>query len=262
MPSLKKSTSTTSKKKTSGSTQQSVQRSGKKVSQRSKDEDFIKVYNDLACEWKGQKFLRDEDMCQVGTLCMPGIGIPRYQMPQITSVLAKNITCQYGAMRHQPTLKNTVKSVLVSTLRPAQGEIQEKKVNGIVGAYKRFAAGESPTNPLEGGDLPVVSLDNVLLDGHHRWGAVAKLMQEGTLPSDYKLKVTKLPVPAYPALLIAASQPNTKFKSGLDVEVGIVHSNGEMFCRKNVNKASWGKFGVQEIIRPTTRAMAKQTCDI
>jgi hypothetical protein len=104
-----------------------------------------------------------EDLC-VGSnsICKGDLGIPRKYMPQFTT---KDDVKQFqkfvSKVYHIHTFNSTRKA---SQLRPSQSEISRKRVNQLIrdpnnSIFKKL------TVPL------VISKDNYVVDGHHRWAA-------------------------------------------------------------------------------------------
>ena len=113
------------------------------------------------------------DMCVSSKLCKGSKGIPRKLMPQIYNAkkFAKVIKRRFGV--------NTKKtSIRPRNLKPAQDEINGDAVADIIKEGKVF------TNPL------VVSEDNYIVDGHHRWAAARKTKPNKPIP----VMVIKAPI--------------------------------------------------------------------
>jgi hypothetical protein len=104
-----------------------------------------------------------EDLCVGSTsICKGDLGIPRKYMPQFTTAadvkrFQKFIKKSYDIDSFRSTRK-------AKQLRPSQGEISRKRVNQLI-SDPNDSIFRKLTVPL------VVSKDNFIVDGHHRWAA-------------------------------------------------------------------------------------------
>ena len=99
-----------------------------------------------------------EDLCQQGDgFCEGHLGFPRIVMPQTgdASIFARKLRSQFGI----PFSRQVVNA---QSLRPSQQEINKMKVAGILQAIR---------NKQMKDDSILVSRDNYIIDGHHRWAA-------------------------------------------------------------------------------------------
>lgn len=110
---------------------------------------------------------RHNDMCNFDNFCKGTKDIQRKLMPQIYNVnkFSRNIK-KYG-------LKTKKTTATVKNLIPSQNEINRKIVNKII---KKMKKSRSKENPL------VISKDNYIIDGHHRWAAHKKMNPKKKLP--------------------------------------------------------------------------------
>ena len=113
-----------------------------------------------------------EDLC-VGknNICKNDLGIPRKYMPQFeTAADIKSFTRfvkkVYKIKSHRTTRK-------AKELRPSQDEISRKRINGLI----KDNILKKVNNPI------IISGDNYIVDGHHRWAA-------------FRLKKPEKPIPA------------------------------------------------------------------
>lgn len=103
---------------------------------------------------------QEEDMC-VGkkSICKGDLGIPRKYMPQFnTSAEIREFT-QF--IKRAYNIKSCKKTKQALELRPSQGEISRVRIKKLI-EEKIF---EKVIIPL------IVSGDNYIVDGHHRWAA-------------------------------------------------------------------------------------------
>jgi len=99
-----------------------------------------------------------EDLCQQGDgFCEGHLGFPRIVMPQTgdASIFARKLRSQFG-------IPFTRQVVNAQSLRPSQQEINKMKVAGILQAIRDKQMKD---------DSILVSRDNYIIDGHHRWAA-------------------------------------------------------------------------------------------
>ena len=161
--------------------------------------DKIKVgQNELA---KGKR--EAGNWCASGK-CNDGLGIRRRDMPQTgerapgntrsnkpLNLYLKDLEMQFG-------IEAVKTKISMNDLKPAQGEINKAKVEGMAAAIKN--------GKTLGGDPPVVSNDGYVIDGHHRWAA----MQEAG-KGNQKINVIQLKAPAMNILAASAMQPQKNF---------------------------------------------------
>lgn len=121
---------------------------------------------------KQKKNSPQDDMC-VGprSICKDDLGIPRKYMPQFNTMA--EITRFTKFVRKVYKIKSCKAKRTVNEMKASQSEISRPRVQSII----KEGALEHVYNPL------VISGDNYVVDGHHRWAA-------------YKLKKpnVKLPV--------------------------------------------------------------------
>ena len=113
-----------------------------------------------------------EDLC-VGkdTICEGDLGIPRKYMPQF--VAAEDVTRFRKFIKQAYRIKSYKKNIKVDDLRPSQKEISRGRIKNLIedGIFDKLRV------PL------VVSKDNYIVDGHHRWAAYRLKMPEKALPA-------------------------------------------------------------------------------
>jgi hypothetical protein len=114
---------------------------------------------------------KSEDLC-VGSnsICKGDLGIPRKYMPQFDSPAEiRKFTRFVNRVYKIKSFKKTRKA---RQLKPSQGEINKKRIQGLI-----------DEGVLDKVNIPlVVSEDNYVVDGHHRWAA-------------YRLKKPNTPLP-------------------------------------------------------------------
>jgi hypothetical protein len=114
---------------------------------------------------------KEEDLCVgKGSICKGDLGIPRKLMPQFNSPeelqrFAKFVKKAYG-IRSNKTRRTA------RDLKPSQGEINRKRIKGLIA-----------DGVLEKLNIPlVVSGDNFVVDGHHRWAAFRLKKPDAKIP--------------------------------------------------------------------------------
>jgi hypothetical protein len=113
-----------------------------------------------------------ENMCVDSNICKGDLGIPRKLMPQFNSPRdIKNFTGfilkRYGIRSKRGTRK-------AGQLRPSQEEINRERVEDVQEDIR-----EKKLNP----NVPlIVSADNYVIDGHHRWAAYKAKYPRKRLP--------------------------------------------------------------------------------
>jgi hypothetical protein len=114
---------------------------------------------------------KSEDLC-VGSksICKGDLGIPRKYMPQFDSPAEiQNFTRFVKRVYRIKSFKGTRKA---RQLKPSQGEINKKRIQGLIN-----------DGVLEKVNVPlVVSGDNYVVDGHHRWAAYRLEKPSAALP--------------------------------------------------------------------------------
>jgi hypothetical protein len=112
-------------------------------------------------------------MCDTNNFCKGAKDIPRKLMPQIYDAkkFAKVVKRRFG-------VKTRRASKAPRNLKPSQNEINGEIVNKII------KTGKKHNNPL------VISEDNFIVDGHHRWAAAKKTKPNKPVP----VMVIKAPI--------------------------------------------------------------------
>ena len=138
-----------------------------------------------------------------GSFCKDGLGIPRILMPDL-----KNPDDFLQRIHRQFGIENKRETVKMNDLKPAQGEIRRTRVNN--------AAKEMNTNGVvkikqNNGSVKVaapiiISQDNFIVDGHHRWAAAHDKGLE-----DKDIPVIRILAPISEILLAAAVEPSNPF---------------------------------------------------
>jgi hypothetical protein len=113
--------------------------------------------------------------------------IPRNIMPQIEDL------AEFRAkLKEYHGVKSHKSRRLIGVLKPSQGEINEERVAPIVQALKNGTF--KSDNPI------VISADDFVIDGHHRWAAFRKVY-----PEKKRVDVVVLEAPASQILLWTAN---------------------------------------------------------
>ena len=135
------------------------------------------------------------DLCKVtiqGTnlFCVESKGIPRIEMPQMDEAQTKKFIEHLVAKGHKVSNEDQY----ASYLRATQNELNGSKVAGIA---KAMRSGEHEKGPeaaqVYKSPRIVVSDDDYVLDGHHRWAAkVGNDSIDGILTNDTKLEISRV----------------------------------------------------------------------
>ena len=130
---------------------------------------------------KTKKNNNPDNMCRKSSFCKGSQKIPRRLMPQIydTKKFSQKIFKRFHI--RSKTLK-----MPTGALKPSQNEINKKIVKKVIKSLSK--KGQKPI---------VVSKDNFVVDGHHRWAA------QKVLNPKKKIKVLKMNAPINDALGIA-----------------------------------------------------------
>jgi hypothetical protein len=116
---------------------------------------------------------RKEDLC-VGrkNICTGDLGIPRKYMPQFATKEELQKFLKFIRKAYHIDTKKTTRRA--NELRPSQGEISRIRIKKLI---------EEPFAILKKVKVPLlISKDNFIVDGHHRWAA-------------YRLKLPHKPLP-------------------------------------------------------------------
>jgi hypothetical protein len=114
---------------------------------------------------------KSEDLCVgSGSICKGDLGIPRKYMPQFDSPAEiKRFTRFVKRVYKIKSFKSTRRA---KQLKPSQGEINKKRIEGLI-----------DDGVLDKVNIPlVVSGDNYVVDGHHRWAAYRLKKPNASLP--------------------------------------------------------------------------------
>jgi len=119
------------------------------------------------------------DICKVTpSVCRGNLGIPRADMPQ----LEQNVVDSFLSDLQKEGVKVEKGRTPVGHLKATQREINAEKVEGMAKAHEEYLRngkkGWSPgKNPI------IISKDNYVLDGHHRWAAMLTIGPGETMPT-------------------------------------------------------------------------------
>jgi len=120
---------------------------------------------------KQEHHTKAEDLC-VGSqsICKGDLGISRKYMPQFNS--PKEIARFRTFVKRVYGIKSCRSTRKASQMRPSQGEINRKRITGLI-----------EDGVLVKVNIPlIVSGDNYVVDGHHRWAAYRLKKPEKKLP--------------------------------------------------------------------------------
>lgn len=120
---------------------------------------------------KQKKNSSGDDMC-IGrkSICKGDLGIPRKYMPQFESM--NDISSFRKFVKRVYNIKSSKGWRTARQIRPSQGEISRPRVDAMI---KKGVLG-NVYFPL------VISGDNFVVDGHHRWAAFKLKKPDGKLP--------------------------------------------------------------------------------
>lgn len=118
------------------------------------------------------------------------LGIPRAHMPQI----ADEHVPEFLTWLRRQRVGIEKETIMVSSLKPTQRELNQTKVNGMLRASDGVLG------------LPIlVASDNYILDGHHRWIALT------TRDPAYRLQVWRIGLPIRELLTKAKMFHHTEY---------------------------------------------------
>lgn len=104
------------------------------------------------------------DLCKITPpVCAKNLGLPRSKMPQFTSDSSRD---KFVSKMKKQGIRVTRGKAKVGQLKASQEQIRASKVLGMAEAY---LAGNFPRIK----NAIVISKDNYIVDGHHRWAALA-----------------------------------------------------------------------------------------
>ncbi len=128
-------------------------------------------------------------MCVDSDICKGDLGIPRRLMPQFTTPRDIKSFIGFAERKYKIGARRTRRRA--GQLRPSQEEINRERVEDVADEirYKKL----DPNVPL------IVSKDNYVIDGHHRWAAYKKDHPTKRLP------VLLVEAPARDVLSVAAT---------------------------------------------------------
>ncbi len=141
-----------------------------------------------------------------------GINIPRSQMPQIKSTDIPNFLTY---LRSQKVLV-TKELAQVSQLHPSQAEFNQEKVHYMM------------TNKQDLKKPVLVSSDNILMDGHHRWLALLNIDKRETIP------IYRIHVPFLGLLQLTKRYPKVSYKSVIQ-ETSLLDEQFEALLNEGVH---------------------------
>lgn len=108
-----------------------------------------------------------------------GMNIPRDQMPQIPDALRED----FIASLKTQGISTSQETVSPSSLYPTQNQIDATKVGGMLAAYDKGTLNVQPI---------LVSQDDRVLDGHHRWAALTAADVSTPAKGDIKMPIVRI----------------------------------------------------------------------
>jgi hypothetical protein len=149
----------------------------------------------------------EDDFCRADhkDICEAGLGVPRILMPSLDK--PKSFLNRIDNQFHINYVNETTK---MSNLIPAQGEIRQSRAEGAAKGMDRetglVEVGKNPDgSPMYASPI-IISQDNFIIDGHHRWAAAYMLgIQDRSIP------VIRIQAPITSILMIGALEPANPF---------------------------------------------------
>ena len=132
------------------------------------------------------------------------LGVAREEMPQISSGDVQD----FRSWLESQGVASKPDKVSVADLKPIQKELNMEKVDGMMQAKSQ--------EYLAFGKPAIISSDNYLVDGHHRWWAV-RMMEEGGM-----FGVIRVDMPIRELLELAREYPKVSYKGALDESESII----------------------------------------
>ena len=149
----------------------------------------------------------EDDFCRADhkEICEAGLGVPRILMPSLDdpSSFLNRIERQFHINYTEDTAK-------MSSLIPAQGEIRQSRAEGAAKGMDPetglVQVGKNPDGTPMYASPIIISQDNYIIDGHHRWAAAYKLgLQDKSIP------VIRIQAPITSVLMVGALEPTNPF---------------------------------------------------
>lgn len=116
--------------------------------------------------------LAAQNWCDETGLCQHNLGLSRDKMPQLE---ADQIPGFLGTLL-EDGIRVTTGVMPVGNLRATQGELNAEKVQGMVDSARKGEGAFLIETPV------IVSGENYILDGHHRWAALLTISERCLLP--------------------------------------------------------------------------------
>ena len=151
----------------------------------------------------------EDDFCRLNEKgqdkCEAGLGVPRILMPSLDDP-----SSFLNRIHRQFHINYTEETAKMSSLIPAQGEIRQSRAEGAAkGMDPETGLVEVGKNkngsPIYASPI-IISQDNYIIDGHHRWAAAYKLGLE-----DRSIPVIRIHAPITSILMAGALEPTNPF---------------------------------------------------
>lgn len=151
----------------------------------------------------------EDDFCRLNEKgqdkCDAGLGVPRILMPSLDDP-----SSFLNRIHRQFHINYTEETAKMSNLIPAQGEIRQSRAEGAAkGMDPETGLVEVGKNkngsPIYASPI-IISQDNYIIDGHHRWAAAYKLGLE-----DRSIPVIRIHAPITSILMAGALEPTNPF---------------------------------------------------
>ena len=126
------------------------------------------------------------------------------------------------------TSPNTKVAAVVRSLKPSQKEALLSAVHGNAIAFEKFLLGHGSSPTMEGSPI-VISSDDFIIDGHHRWAAVRYLQVQGLIPMEHTIEALRIHGSAREILFASMNLPGTQFRDTKDNLVQFVR-RGRLVC--------------------------------
>lgn len=132
------------------------------------------------------------DLCKVNpSICVGNLGLPRSKMPQFPSDTVRD---KFVTKMKKQGIRVTTGKAKVGQLKASQSQILVEKTLGMA---EGFLAGKFPKIK----DSIVISKDNFIVDGHHRWAALLIVNPGETM------NVIRIGIPIKTLLDMVSAQP-------------------------------------------------------
>jgi len=153
------------------------------------------------------------------------LGVPREELPQIAS----GDVPDFRTWLEQQGVQSKEVKVPADSLKAIQKELNMEKVDGMLKAKS--------VEYLAFGKPAIISQDNYLVDGHHRWWAVRMVDEKGLFGA------VQVDVPIRELLTLAHDYPKVSYKSPMDESESMIQEVLNLILEKAVPNYSASRSG-------------------